>query len=86
MTMFVLVYTIYLMHHPVYIYIQFIVYKCLSKKNFPKKSYSNQIKSTRRLELLATRDSLQPRGTRGSWSSLGWLARLRGSGNRVQKK
>ena len=84
MTMFVLVYMIYIMHHPVYIYIQFIVYKCLSKKNFPKKSYSNQIKSTGQLELLAARGSLQPRGTRGSWSSLGWLARLRGSGNRVQ--
>ena len=37
MTMFVLVYTIYLMHHPVYIYIQFIVYQCLSKKKFSKK-------------------------------------------------
>ena len=52
----------------------------IQKKNFPKKSYSNQIKSTRQLELLATRDSLQPRGTRGSWSSLGLAERLRGSG------
>ena len=73
MTMFALVYTTYLMHHPVYIYIQFIVYKCLSKKIFQK----NHIRTKSRVRgdssclQLETRYSLEALEAHGPlWAGL----------------
>lgn len=52
----------------------FVVYKSLQKKFCLICSY--EIKNpygAARVRITRAEDSLQPRGTRGSWSSLGWL-------------